>query len=170
MGIMYSVQEDNLTTDFGISPLFPTTIEDNTKVFVGNAVIAGQCLQNTTAGLALANTTSGVYGLAKESVNGAANVNEVSDNGWGIFGSKKITACMFGVYSVKNFEYTKGDGDVVEFSAIDTTNITSSTALGTKLGSDANGKITAVGADSTLSFGTLLAVSADGKEIQVFIK
>ena len=167
---MYSVQEDNLTTDFGISPLFPNTIEDGTKVFVGDAIIAGQCLQNTTEGLKIANATSGVYGLAKESVNGAANVNEVSDNGWGIFGSKKITACMFGVYSVKNFEYTKGDGDVVEFSAIDTTNITSSTALGTALGSDASGNITAVEAGSTLSFGKLLAVSADGKEIQVFIK
>lgn len=170
MGIMYSVQEDNLTTDFGISPLLPNTIEDGTKVFVGDAIIAGQCLQNTTEGLKIANATSGVYGLAKESVNGAANVNEVSDNGWGIFGSKKITACMFGVYSVKNFEYTKGDGDVVEFSAIDTTNITSSTALGTALGSDASGNITAVEAGSTLSFGKLLAVSADGKEIQVFIK
>ena len=170
MGIMYSVQEDNLTTDFGISPLFPNTIEDGTKLFSGTAVIAGQCLENTTAGLVLAGATSTVYGLAKESVNVEANVNEVSDNGWGIFGSKKITACMFGVYSVKNFEYTKGDGDVVEFTAIDTSSITSSTALGTALGSDANGKITTVAADSTLSFGKLLAVSADGKEIQVFIK
>ena len=107
MGIMYSVQEDNLTTDFGISPLFPNTIEDGTKLFNGTAVIAGQCLENTTAGLVLANASSTVYGLAKESVNVEANVNEVSDNGWGIFGSKKITACMFGVYSVKNFEYTK---------------------------------------------------------------
>lgn len=166
MGIMYSVQEDNLTTDFGISPLFPNTIEDGTKVFNGTAVIAGQCLQNTSVGLSLANSTSAVYGLAKESVNAAANVNEVSDNGWGIFGSKKITACMFGVYSVKNFEYTKGDGDVVEFSAIDTTNILSAD-LGAALGSDDFGNITPNG---TFSFGTLLAKSADGKEIQVFIK
>lgn len=167
MGIMYSVQEDNLTTDFGISPLFPTTIEDNTKVFAGAAVIAGQCLENTTAGLVLANASSTVYGLAKESVNGAANVNEVSDNGWGIFGSKKITACMFGVYSVKNFEYTKGDGDVVEFTAIDTNAINANTTLGVALASDASGNITVASGDG---FGTLLAVSADGKEIQVFIK
>ena len=167
MGIMYSVQEDNLTTDFGISPLFPNTIEDGTKVFNGTAVIAGQCLQNTTEGLALSGDANAIYGLAKESVNAAANVNEVSDNGWGIFGSKKITACMFGVYSVKNFEYTKGDGDVVEFSAIDTTNILSAD-LGAVLGSDASGNITV--ASGTYSFGTLLAKSADGKEIQVFIK
>lgn len=167
MGIMYSVQEDNLTTDFGISPLFPTTIEDNTKVFKGTAVIAGQCLENTTEGLVIANASSTVYGLAKESVNVEANVNEVSDNGWGIFGSKKITACMFGVYSVKNFEYTKGDGDVVEFTAIDTNAINANTTLGVALASDANGNITTAESDG---FGTLLAVSADGKEIQVFIK
>ena len=167
MGIMYSVQEDNLTTDFGISPLFPTTIEDNTKVFKGTAVIAGQCLENTTEGLVIANASSTVYGLAKESVNVEANVNEVSDNGWGIFGSKKITACMFGVYSVKNFEYTKGDGDVVEFTAIDTNAINANTTLGVALASDASGNITTASGDG---FGTLLAVSADGKEIQVFIK
>lgn len=167
MGIMYSVQEDNLTTDFGISPLFPNTIEDGTKVFKGTAVIAGQCLENTAEGLVLAGATSTVYGLAKESVNAEANVNEVSDNGWGIFGSKKITACMFGVYSVKNFEYTKGDGDVVEFSAIDSTAIAEA-SLGADLASDDNGNIT-VASDSN-SFGKLLAVSADGKEIQVFIK
>jgi len=167
MGIMYSVQEDNLTTDFGISPLFPTTIEDNTKVFKGTAVIAGQCLENTTEGLVLANASSTVYGLAKESVNVEANVNEVSDNGWGIFGSKKITACMFGVYSVKNFEYTKGDGDVVEFTAIDTNAINANTTLGVALASNASGNITTVAEGG---FGTLLAVSADGKEIQVFIK
>lgn len=168
MGIMYSVQEDNLTTDFGISPLFPNTIEDGTKVFNGTAVIAGQCLENTSVGLVLANASSTVYGLAKESINVEANVNEVSDNGWGIFGSKKITACMFGVYSVKNFEYTKGDGDVVAFTAIDTTAITPNTTLGVALASDANGNITVAGEGS--GFGTLLAVSADGKEIQVFIK
>ena len=168
MGIMYSVQEDNLTTDFGISPLFPTTIEDNTKVFKGTAVIAGQCLENTTEGLVIANASSTVYGLAKESVNVEANVNEVSDNGWGIFGSKKITACMFGVYSVKNFEYTKGDGDVVEFTAIDTNAINANTTLGVALASDASGNITK--ATEGDGFGTLLAVSADGKEIQVFIK
>ena len=167
MGIMYSVQEDNLTTDFGISPLFPNTIEDGTKVFKGTAVIAGQCLENTAEGLVLAGATSTVYGLAKESVNAEANVNEVSDNGWGIFGSKKITACMFGVYSVKNFEYTKGDGDVVEFSAINSTAIAEA-SLGADLASDDNGNIT-VASDSN-SFGKLLAVSADGKEIQVFIK
>lgn len=168
MGIMYSVQEDNLTTDFGISPLFPTTIEDNTKVFKGTAVIAGQCLENTTEGLVIANASSTVYGLAKESVNVEANVNEVSDNGWGIFGSKKITACMFGVYSVKNFEYTKGDGDVVEFTAIDTSAINANTTLGVALASNASGNITKAGEGT--GFGTLLAVSADGKEIQVFIK
>lgn len=167
MGIMYSVQEDNLTTDFGISPLFPNTIEDGTKVFKGTAVIAGQCLENTTEGLVLAGSTSTVYGLAKESVNAEANVNEVSDNGWGIFGSKKITACMFGVYSVKNFEYTKGDGDVVEFSAIDSTAIAEA-SLGADLASDDSGNITV--ASGTNSFGKLLAVSVDGKEIQVFIK
>lgn len=167
MGIMYSVQEDNLTTDFGISPLFPNTIEDGTKLFNGTAVIAGQCLENTTAGLVLANASSTVYGLAKESINVEANVNEVSDNGWGIFGSKKITACMFGVYSVKNFEYTKGDGDVVEFTAIDTSAINANTTLGVALASDASGNITVASGDG---FGTLLAVSADGKEIQVFIK
>ena len=168
MGIMYSVQEDNLTTDFGISPLFPNTIEDGTKLFKGTAVIAGQCLENTTAGLVLANASSTVYGLAKESVNVEANVNEVSDNGWGIFGSKKITACMFGVYSVKNFEYTKGDGDVVEFTAIDTNAINANTTLGVALASNASGNITKAGEGT--GFGTLLAVSADGKEIQVFIK
>lgn len=167
MGIMYSVQEDNLTTDFGISPLFPNTIEDGTKVFKGTAVIAGQCLENTAEGLVLAGSTSTVYGLAKESVNAEANVNEVSDNGWGIFGSKKITACIFGVYSVKNFEYTKGDGDVVEFTAINSTAIAEA-SLGADLASDDNGNIT-VASDSN-SFGKLLAVSADGKEIQVFIK
>ena len=167
MGIMYSVQEDNLTTDFGISPLFPNTIEDGSKVFKGTAVIAGQCLQNTTEGLVLSGATNAIYGLAKESVNVEANVNEVSDNGWGIFGSKKITACMFGVYSVKNFEYTKGDGDVVEFTAINTTDIIGAD-LGAALGSDASGNITVSG--GTYSFGTLLAKSVDGKEIQVFIK
>jgi hypothetical protein len=74
---------------------------------------------------------------------------------------------MFGVYSVKNFEYTKGDGDVVEFSAINSTAIAEA-SLGADLASDDSGNITV--ASGTNSFGKLLAVSADGKEIQVFIK
>lgn len=169
--IIYSVQQDNLTTDMGITPIFPNTIEDASKDFSGSAVVAGQCLKLATnaAGdtiLSVAQSEA-VYGLAKETVKAAVNVNEVSDNGFGIFGSGKITACVFGVYEVKNYDYAKADGSVEPMLAIDFTNIATAT-VGTELCANASGLITVAGS-STVNFGRLIAVADSGNTIQVSV-
>lgn len=170
--IIYSVQQDNLTTDMGITPIFPNTIEDASKDFSGTAVVAGQCLalaQNNASEtvLVLGSDASGVYGLAKETVNAAADVNEVKDlGGYGIFGSGKITACIFGVYEVKNFNYTTSDGTPVEFKAI--ASLTDASMVpGAILGSDASGCIAAVDADATSAFGSLIAVNEDTIQVKI---
>ena len=108
-----------------------------------------------------------VYGLAKETVNGSANVNEVKDlGGYGIFGSGKITACIFGVYEVKNFNYTTSDGTPVEFKAI--ASLTDASMVpGAILGSDASGCIAAVAADATSAFGSLIAVNEDTIQVKI---
>lgn len=165
--IIYSVQQDNLTTDMGITPIFPNTIEDASKDFTG-PVVAGQCLALTSiATLALGSDDSAVYGLAKETVNAEANVNEVKDlGGYGIFGSGKITACIFGVYEVKNFNYTTSDGTPVEFKAI--ASLTDASMVpGAILGSDASGCIAAVAADATSAFGSLIAVNEDTIQVKI---
>lgn len=168
--IIYSVQQDNLTTDMGITPIFPNTIEDASKDFSGTAVVAGQCLALSTnaAGatvLTVAASTTAVYGLAKETVNAAININEVSDNGFGIFGSGKITACIFGVYEVKNYEYAKANGTVEPLVAVDFTTLATATP-GSELCATDGGLIT-VG--STNSFGKLIAVADDGNTVQVSV-
>lgn len=168
--IIYSVQQDNLTTDMGITPIFPNTIEDASKDFSGTAVVAGQCLALSTnaAGdtiLVLGGSTTGTYGLAKETVNANININEVSDNGFGIFGSGKITACIFGVYEVKNYEYAKADGSVEPLTAIDFTTLATATP-GSELCAADGGLIT-VG--STNAFGKLIAVADGGNTIQLSI-
>lgn len=166
--IIYSVQQDNLTTDMGITPIFPNTIEDASKDFSGT-VVAGQCLALTTnaAGatvLEVADEDSKVYGLAKASVNTGADINEVKDmGGYGIFGSGKITACIFGVYEVKNFNYTTSDGSAVEFKAI----AEASYAPGVLLGSDASGCITLVDDGATSVFGSVIAVGEDALQVKI---
>lgn len=164
--IIYSVQQDNLTTDMGITPILPGNIEDASKNFAaGQAVIAGQPLalaldaaSNTV--LEVGTDASAVYGLAKESVNLSANVNEVNDKGgYGIFGSGKITACIFGVYEVKNFKYSTSDGTTVDFNAIAT--IDSSFVPGAALGANASGLIAVVADDAVSKFGTLVATNYD---------
>jgi hypothetical protein len=170
--IIYSVQQDNLTTDMGITPIFPNNIEDASKDFVGGEIVAGQCLalglnSASQTVLEVGSDASAVYGLAKESVNLTANVNEVKDQGgYGIFGSGKITACIFGVYEVKNFNFTTADGSAVAFNAIaDITN--ASMVPGAVLGSNASGLITAVASDATSAFGTLIAVSDDTVQVKI---
>ena len=166
--IIYSVQQDNLTTDMGITPIFPNTIEDASKDFSGT-VVAGQCLALGTnaAGatiLEVATSNTAVYGLAKASVNTAADINEVKDmGGYGIFGSGKITACIFGVYEVKNFNYTTSDGSAVEFKAMDVTN----SVPGAILGSDDSGVIVEVAANATSAFGSLIAVNEDTIQVKI---
>ena len=168
--IIYSVQQDNLTTDMGITPIFPNTIEDASKEFeAGKQVVAGQCLaltQNAASEtiLTVASTNTAVYGLAKETINAAADVNEVKDmGGYGIFGSGKITACIFGVYEVKNFNYTTSDGSAVEFKAF----ADGSYAPGVLLGSDASGCITIVDDGATSAFGSLIAANEDTIQVKI---
>jgi len=166
--IIYSVQQDNLTTDMGITPIFPNTIEDASKDFSGT-VVAGQCLaltQNAASEtiLEVATSNTAVYGLAKASVNTQADINEVKDlGGYGIFGSGKITACIFGVYEIKNFKYTTSDGSAVEFQAMDVTN----SVPGTILGSNDSGVIVEVAADATSAFGSLIAVNDDTIQVKI---
>ena len=171
--IIYSVQQDNLTTDMGITPIFPNTIEDASKVFDGTAVVAGQCLALSTnaAGdtiLVLGGSDSAVYGLAKETVNANININEVSDNGFGIFGSGKITACVFGVYEVKNYEYAKANGTVEPLVAVDFTTLATATP-GSAVGAADGGLITIVNAGDTNAFGKLIAVADEGNTVQVSV-
>ena len=168
--IIYSVQQDNLTTDMGITPIFPNTIEDASKEFeAGKQVVAGQCLalaQNDASEtiLTVGSDASAVYGLAKETVNAAADVNEVKDmGGYGIFGSGKITACIFGVYEIKNFNYALSDGSVVEFKAMDVTN----SVPGAILGSNASGVIVEVDATAASAFGSLIAVNEDTIQVKI---
>jgi hypothetical protein len=176
MGIVIPTQSDSLTTLMALQPVFGTHIEDNTKLFYGTSVVAGQPLTIKTSGdqkgqlVVCSALTDVVYGLAKANIITAASYNEVNDYAYGMYGSGKITACIFGVYEITNFTYTLSDGTTRDLTAFNSTDITyAGYTPGAAVYTTAAGLITTVEGTGSVAFGRLLAVSADGKTIQVAV-
>ena len=180
MGTVIKTQADSQNTLLGIQPVFPLVIEDNTKAFAFvnstyTTLVAGQPVTNV--GGVLKNVTAitdVVYGLAKATISPAAVLNEVNDQGFGMYGSKNITAAVFGVYDITNFDYTLADGTVVAFKAFaagtDGDAIVAAD-IGKAVYTNASGLIVgdAGKQSSMVPFGTLMDISDDGATIQVFI-
>lgn len=169
MGIILDTQADNLTLEMGITPVYPNVIEDSSKGFTGSAIVAGQCLAlstNATTGetiLIPATSATPVYGLAKQTKN--ATVNEVYDRSYGMWGSNKVTACVFGMYEVKNFSFTVEDGSTVDFVAHA---VASNATVGSILGANDSGCVAVVPSASCVSaFGTLTDVKGDTIQVKI---
>lgn len=167
MSIIIDTQADNLTLEMGITPVYPNVIEDGSKEFKGDSIVAGNCVALSTnalgeAVLIPATSTTPVFGLAKQTKN--ATVNEVYDRAYGMWGSNKVTACVFGMYEVKNFTFTVEDGSEVAFVAHA---VASNATVGSILGSNNSGQIAVVAANAPSAFGTLTAVKGDTIQVKI---